>query len=248
MTGGVSLEAIILAGGFGTRLRSEVADLPKPLAPIAGRPFLAYLLEALAAYGVTRAVLAVHHRADAVIAAFGREYRGIRLDYSVERQPLGTGGGIRQALEQITSDACLVVNGDTYLDVDYHAVMATLRHTGSDLVLAVRPVADGARYSLVSTDGSGRVTGFLPSGAAGQPGLIGAGVYALRRDLLARFDLPPAFSFETEILARLIVNLRAQAYLAEGFFIDIGVPEDYRRAQTEIPALAAPGIKGGKCC
>lgn len=231
-------EAIILAGGFGTRLQGVVADVPKPMAPVAGRAFLYYLLDALAAQGVGRVILAVHHLAE-VIEAIGPRYRGLRLEYLREETPLGTGGAIRQALSRIEGEDALVLNGDTYLEIDYQAVLHHRRETDSDLVLAVRPVADGARYSLVETDATGRVAGFLPTGAAGRPGLIGAGVYALRRGLFDGTDLPPgAFSFETDFLARLTGNLRVQTYRCAGYFIDIGVPDDYRRAQTELPDIA----------
>jgi len=230
-------EAIILAGGFGTRLASVVADVPKPMAPVAGRAFLYYLLDALQAQGVGRVILAVHHLAD-TIAAVGPAYRGMRLEYLREGTPLGTGGAIRQAISRIEGEDALVLNGDTYLDIDYQAVLGHRRATSADLVLAVRPVADGARYSLVEADADGLVTGFLPTGAAGRPGLIGAGVYALRRGLFETFDLPAAFSFEADVLARLTGNLRVQTYRCDGYFIDIGVPEDYRRAQTELPEIA----------
>jgi len=230
-------EAIILAGGFGTRLSSVVADVPKPMAPVAGRAFLYYLLDALGRQGVGRVILAVHHLAD-VIEAIGPRYRGMRLEYLREETPLGTGGAIRQALARIEGPDALVLNGDTYLEIDYQAVLRRRRESAADLVLAVRPVADGARYSLVDTDADGRVTGFLPTGAAGRAGLIGAGVYALRRGMFETFDLPAAFSFETDLLARLTGNLRVQTYRCDGYFIDIGVPEDYRRAQTELPDIA----------
>lgn len=243
-----SLEAVILAGGFGTRLRGVIGDVPKPMAPVAGRPFLCHLLDALVQQGVTRVILAVHHMAEQ-ITALGSRYGDLRLDYVHEETPLGTGGAMRRALEHINGADALVLNGDTFFAVDYQAVVRRLRQTRSDLVLAVRPVSDGARYSLVMIDEGNRVTGFLPSGAAGRPGLMGAGVYAMRRDLFSQFALPPAFSFETDILARLTGNLRVQAHVGEGFFIDIGVPEDYRRAQTEIPAaIAAGGNRGDECC
>lgn len=235
-------EAIILAGGFGTRLASVVADVPKPMAPVANRAFLYYLLDALAAQGIGRVIFAVHHLA-AVIEAIGPRYRGLQLEYLREDTPLGTGGAIRQALGRIEGNDALVLNGDTYLNIDYQAVLRRRRDTASDLVLAVRPVADGARYSLVDTDADGRVTGFQPTGAAGRPGLIGAGVYALRRGLFDGLDIPSgAFSFEADVLARLTGNLRVQTYRCDGYFIDIGVPEDYRRAQTELPEIA--GVAG----
>lgn len=246
MTG--ALEAVILAGGFGTRLRGVIDDVPKSMAPVAGRPFLCHLLDALSHQGVGRVILAVHHMAEQIVV-LGSRYKNLRLDYVREEAPLGTGGAMRQALNHVEGADALVLNGDTFLAVDYQVMIGQLRQTRSDLVLAARPVSDGSRYSLIQVDAGNNVTGFLPSGAAGQPGLIGAGVYAMRSNLFSHFHLPPTFSFEADVLARLTGNLRVQAHLVEGFFIDIGVPEDYCRAQIEIPAaVAAGGDRGKGCC
>ena len=229
------MEAIILAGGLGTRLRSVVADLPKAMAPVAGRPFLEHLLDLLARAGFASAVLAVGYRADAIREHFGDRYRGLPLAYSVEGQPLGTGGAIRLAMNQASSPEVFVVNGDTFVDVDFSAMLAAHRTASAKLTIAVHEVPDAARYGALDIAGD-RVRGFFEKGREG-PGWINAGVYLIARTLLDGEALPTAFSFESDYLVPNVVALRPLAFPTEGLFIDIGVPEDYDRAQS---LLATP--------
>jgi len=228
--GSAPLQAIILAGGLGTRLRSVVADVPKPMAPVAGRPFLAYVLDALDAGGFETAILAVGYRSESIRAYFGERHLGLRLRYSTEDEPLGTGGAIRLALEQASAPEVFVVNGDTYLLLDYRAMRAAHRRSGASLTVAVQRVADVARYGALDVE-DGRIRGFFEKGRAGR-GLINAGVYLLSRPLLDRYSLPPAFSFETDVLMPHVREIAPLAFEASGTFIDIGVPEDYARAQA----------------
>jgi D-glycero-alpha-D-manno-heptose 1-phosphate guanylyltransferase len=226
------VDAIVLAGGLGTRLRGEVPDLPKPLAPVAGLPFLAWVLDHLAAQGVRRAVLSVGYRHEAIQDHFGDRHGPIRLAYSVEPRPLGTGGAIRAALAHCASDPVLVVHGDTLFEIDLGCLLARHRAGGRALTMALCPVPDTARYGRVAvTDGT--VTGFEEKGPAG-PGLINAGVYVLSARLFAGYIAPPAFSFEREFLAPHLAALAPAAHVADGYFIDIGVPDDYRRAAAEL--------------
>ncbi len=228
------MRAIVLAGGLGTRLRPVVADVPKPLAPVAGRPFLSILLDRLEAGGVDEAVLAVGHRREAIIDRFGERHGGIRLRYAIETAPLGTGGGLRNAAGMVAPGPVLVVNGDTLLDIDHAAVMRAHRDGGRGLTMVLRRVADAGRYGRVVV-GAGRVVAFAAAGGGG-PGLINSGVYVLDPAILD--DAPPGpFSFEKDFLEPRIAALKPLAVETDGYFIDIGVPEDYRRAQTE---LAAP--------
>ncbi len=225
-----TLQAIILAGGLGTRLRSVVPDLPKPMAPVAGRPFLAHVLDALAGAGFTSAVLAVGYRHEVIQAYFGDDYRGLALRYSVETSPLGTGGALRFALEQGEADPVFVVNGDTWLELDYRAMLSAHQEAGVALSVAVCEVPDVARYgSLEVVDG--RIHRFLEKGASG-PGLINAGTYLVAAELLRRIHPGRPHSFEQELLMPLVSELRPLAFVTRGTFIDIGVPEDYARAQT----------------
>jgi len=229
------MEAIILAGGLGTRLRSVVADLPKAMAPVAGRPFLEHLLDFLVDAGFASAVLAVGYRADAIRDHFGDRYRGLPLAYSVEGKPLGTGGAIRLAMNQASSPEVFVVNGDTFVDVDFSAMLAAHRGAHARLTIAVHEVPDAARYGALDITGD-RVRGFFEKGRAGS-GWINAGVYLLARALLDGEVLPTAFSFESDYLVPNVEALQPLAFPTKGLFIDIGVPEDYARAQS---LLASP--------
>ncbi len=233
-------EAIVLCGGLGTRLRTVVSDVPKPMAPVAGRPFLEYLLEFLRREGVGRAVLAVGYKREVIMDHFGTAWDGLRIDYVVEEEPLGTGGGARLGAAALEGPAGLLLNGDSFLARPL-APLAQAMDAGADIVLTVRPEPDTGRFGVCRVQG-GRITGFGP-GQAGRPGLINAGVYALRRDLFDAFDLPQRFSFETDLLAAQIGSLRALAVVADEPFIDIGLPESYALAQSFVPEIHqhAPG-------
>lgn len=223
-------EAIILAGGLGTRLRGVVDDVPKPLAPVAGRPFLAWLLDALARQGMRRVVLATGYKGEQVAATLGKAWHGMSLDYSREAEPLGTGGAISLALQRVDGDACFVLNGDTWLDLDYAAFDQDVRETGAALGMALAHVPDVARYGAVHVHG-GRVAGFAEKGLSG-PGYINAGVYRVDRSLAGGLPVAKAFSFERDVLAPAAACGGIVACTRTQGFIDIGVPEDYQRAQA----------------
>lgn len=229
-------EAVVLVGGLGTRLRPVVPDLPKPLAPVVGRPFLAWLLDGLAAAGLTRVVLATGYLGHLVEAAIGPRHAGLDILYAPEDQPLGTGGALFAALARTTGERVFALNGDTWLDADLGALAA--HAPAADLVLAVRPVADRTRYGSVVLAGD-RLVGLREKGEAG-PGLINSGLYLLHRGLLAKRPLPPAFSFEREVLER-PDGLDIRAFRVDGRFIDIGTPGDLAAAQTLLPEWCGPG-------
>ncbi len=230
------MKAIILAGGLGTRLSSVVSDLPKPMAPIGGRPFLAILLDELIAAGFTATTLAVGHRHEAIRDYFGNDYRSLRLGYSVETAPLGTGGAIRLALEKIAVPQVFVINGDTYLGLDYKAMLAAHLKKNSTLTMAVRKVPDVSRYGALDVD-QNHIRGFFEKGHSG-PGVINGGVYLLSRDLFEGYTLPHVFSFETDLLMPYVKEISPLAFTAVSTFIDIGVPEDYARAQKLLVPLS----------
>lgn len=232
------LQAIVLAGGLGTRLRSVVPDLPKPMAPVAGRPFLAHVLDALVEAGFEAAVLAVGYRHEAIRDHFGHRYRGMPLRYSIESSPLGTGGAIRLAGRQIDADPVFVLNGDTYLALDYRAMHAAHRSAGARLSVAVCEVPDVGRYGSVEVE-AGRLVGFREKGRSG-PGLINAGTYLLAAELIAQIPEGRPHAFEQELLVPQVAALRPLAFLTRGRFIDIGVPEDYARAQALFAQPAGP--------
>jgi D-glycero-alpha-D-manno-heptose 1-phosphate guanylyltransferase len=222
------MEAIVLAGGLGTRLRPVLADVPKPLALVAGRPFLAWQLDMLAAQGVQRVLLATGYRADQIRDTLGTQWRGMKLEYLAEPKPLGTGGALRDALLHMSDRSVLALNGDSYLAIDLAAMCSAHNAVGARVSMAVCRVPDASRFGTVEMDG-GRITAFLASGSPG-PGLINGGTYVVERQLLA--DAPPGgFSFERDFLQPRIATLRPAVFLVDGPFIDIGTPEDYARAQ-----------------
>jgi D-glycero-alpha-D-manno-heptose 1-phosphate guanylyltransferase len=223
------MEAVVLAGGLGTRLRSVVSDLPKPMAPVNDRPFLAYVLDGLSEADFESAILAVGYRGTVIREHFGREHRGLRLRYSVEDEPLGTGGGLHVALAQAFDSNVFVVNGDTYLQVDYRAMREAHHRAGTSLSVAVHEMADVSRYGALAVEDR-RIRAFFEKGRSG-PGLINAGVYLLSRNLLDRYRLPRVFSFEADLLVPHVAELAPLAFETDGVFVDIGVPEDYARAR-----------------
>jgi D-glycero-alpha-D-manno-heptose 1-phosphate guanylyltransferase len=229
----MTMEAIVLAGGLGTRLRSVVSDVPKPMAPVHGRPFLAFVLDRLADAGFARVVLAAGYRHEALRAHFGETYRCLDLTYSIEAEPLGTGGAIRLALDRGGAHDVFVLNGDTYLDVDFGSMLAAHARAETMLTMAVCRVPDAARYGALELEGD-IVRRFAEKRSAG-PGWINGGTYVMSRALRGRFPNAAAFSFERDFLAPEVERIRPAAFRASGRFIDIGTPADYERAAALVP-------------
>ena len=234
------MEAIILAGGFGTRLAGRLDGVPKPMAPVAGKPFLEILLSQLQRAGCTRVILSVGYLHEVIENHFGAEFRGVAIHYAVEDAPLGTGGAIRAALREAQEKSVLVLNGDTFLDADYAAMLRFHSEQPVSLSMAVTHCANVGRYGGVTIDGSNedmRVTGFQEKGRTGA-GWINAGAYAIEREIAWPASLPERFSFETDFLVPEIATRATAAYAVNGFFLDIGIPEDLDRAQTELLPFA----------
>lgn len=228
------MEAIVLAGGLGTRLRELVPDLPKPMASVAGRPFLEILLTSLARKGFHRVVLSLGYMSEKVVAHFGNHFACMELVYEIEDTHLGTGGAVRRALTQCREDHIFIFNGDTYLDLDVAEVEACWQEHHVPIIVA-REVADTARYGRLNY-AENRVLGFLEKGVAG-PGLINAGCYVLPVNILAEFSLDQKFSLETDYFAKTVDVQRTDLFVMHGHFIDIGIPEDYARAQYELAGI-----------
>jgi NDP-sugar pyrophosphorylase family protein len=224
----MNVTAAILAGGLGTRLRPVVADRPKVLAPVGGRPYLTYVLDQLAAAHVRNVVLLTGHGAGQVRDALGDSYGPLRLVHSAEPRPLGTAGALRRALPYIWSPIVLLLNGDSYCDADLCAFRGFHRG-GASLVLARVP--DVARFGQVQPGPDGFVVGFEEKGAAGGPGLINAGVYLLDRRLIE--EIPPlrTASLEHDLLPAWVAARRARGFPHAGRFLDIGTPQSYAEAE-----------------
>lgn len=227
---------IILAGGFGTRLRAVVPELPKPLAPIAGRPFLWWLLRTLELQGVQDVYLSTGYKAELIQTVFGDHFGSIRLSYVVEDEPLGTGGAILKASREIEDDAFFVLNGDTLAVVDLAAMERAAHGSHSAVTLAVTHVEDASRYGTIGVDEGSRVVAFHAKGVPG-PGFISAGVYLIERAALHSLSLPSKFSIEQDFFEQELQRLNIVAFPGVEAFIDIGVPDDYVLAQTKIPSL-----------
>lgn len=224
-------EAIILAGGFGTRLRDVVADVPKPLAPVAGRPFLAWLLDRLAAQDMRRCILATGYMADAIEREIGTRWAGMEIVHSVETDPLGTGGAIRQATGRLQGEGAHVLNGDTWLAYSAAALERATLDAGGAIGLALAHVDDVGRYGAVETH-DGIVAGFREKGGIGD-GWINAGCYFLTAAGIAALPGVERFSFEADVLLPMAAAGKVAAWTQTRDFIDIGVPEDFSRAQVQ---------------
>ena len=229
--------AIILAGGLGTRLRSAVPDLPKPMAPIAGRPFLAHQMDHWIAQGIDHFVLSVGYRHEAISGFFGRRYRGAALDYVVETTPLGTGGALLLAAAQLPPDEpALLLNGDTYFDVTLEALQAQACRLDSHWCFALVRNTDPARYMGVGVGEDGRITALRSPEAP----LANGGVYLFKPCALNGLSVAPgrAVSLENDIFPKLMAQgQRFAGHECTGAFIDIGVPHDYQRAASVLPML-----------
>lgn len=232
------MRAIVLAGGFGTRLRDTVPDLPKPMAAVAGRPFLEYVLDRLAAGGMTEITLSVGYLAESIMTHFQQSYANVPIRYAIETEPLGTGGAILHALGEPLDETFLIVNGDTLVNIDYAELIRWHSQKPSQAAMVLKRVAEVSRYGSVVESG-GTVTGFLEKGKQGA-GLINAGVYLLSRRHFAEYGLPGRFSLESDLLQAHYAELSLSAFVTDEYFIDIGIPEDYAKAQHELPGLALP--------
>lgn len=226
------MKAIVLAGGLGTRLRERIPDLPKVMAPVAGRPFLEHVLDRLVASGVAEIVLSLGYKAEIIANHFGHSYKNVVLDYSIETEPLGTGGAILHAARGRDGDPFLALNGDTLLDLDYGEFIGWYTKIPVPIAMVLRTAQDVARYGSVLTS-NGSVVGFMEKGKTG-PGLINAGVYIVQPDIFRVFHLSGKFSFEIDLLQPHCNVLKPRAFVTDAYFIDIGVPEDYDRAQYEL--------------
>ncbi|ARR03342.1 D-glycero-D-manno-heptose 1-phosphate guanosyltransferase [Campylobacter vicugnae] len=215
-------EAIILCGGLGTRLRSVISDIPKPMAPIKNKPFLAFVLEYLKKQNISRVVLAVSYKYEIIQEYFGNSYLGMQILYSIEKEPLGTGGAILEALNLINSDSCYVLNGDTFFDAN----LDRLKLDNSDICVALKPMKNFDRYGSVDIDNNSYISAFNEKKFTSN-GLINGGVYLIKKNIFNSFNLPNKFSFE-EFFQENFLIFNAKATVFDDYFIDIGIPQDYK--------------------
>jgi len=226
------IPAVLLVGGMGTRLRSVLPSTPKPLAPVGGVPFLELLVTQLRAQGIRRLIMCTGHLSDQIERRFGDGRKwNLTIHYSAETRPLGTAGAIKLA-EHLLKDAedFLVLNGDSFLEMDFHQLIRFHHEHGAVVSMAIRSVPNAARYGSVRTDKLNRIIAFAEKRGIAEPGLISGGVYVFKSSALKRIPDGPA-SLEVDVFPKLLEE-GMFAIPQDGLFIDIGTPEDYARAQT----------------
>ena len=232
------MQAILLCGGMGTRLRSVVSDRPKPMADICGKPFLQYLLEMLRDKGITEVIFALGYMGEMIEEYFqdGSAF-GLKIAYSYEEEPLGTGGAIRNALPKILEEEVLVLNADTYFPMDYQGLYRFHQENDGDFSLATRAVPDISRYGAVRRDAAGRIMVWnekLEDGGQPLAGEINGGIYVMKKSLIA--EIPEGKqSLEQDCVPKwLSEGKRIFGLPFDGYFMDIGIPKDYQQFITDV--------------
>jgi mannose-1-phosphate guanylyltransferase len=231
------VQALILAGGEGTRLRPLTYTTPKPVMPLASRPFLSFMLDWAHGHGVDEVILSCGFLSDGVKRVLGDIYDGMRLRYVVEDEPLGTAGPVRLALDEgVLEERLIVLNGDVLTDIDLSAELEQHERTGARVTLALYPVDDTASYGVVPTDAEGRVEAFLEKAEGETPtNRINAGAYVVEREVIEAIPAGRPVSFEREVFPSLVGD-GLYGYLAEGYWIDIGTPERYLESTWDLLA------------
>lgn len=227
------MEAIILAGGFGTRLKGILNNIPKPMAPINNKPFLEYLLDELVIAGFSRVILSVGHMSSVISNHFGNYYKTIEIVYSVEDEPLGTGGAVKLALNKARNDMIYVINGDTFFKVDFEKMVQIFRTNSGSIIMALKFMNDCSRYGTVEIDNENKVVEFREKNPDIKNGLINGGIYLIPKSIFNKFDISEKFSLEKDFFEKYFHDLNIEGFTSTGYFLDIGIPEDYRRAQNE---------------
>jgi D-glycero-alpha-D-manno-heptose 1-phosphate guanylyltransferase len=230
------MEAIILSGGLGTRLRSVVREVPKSMAPIEGKPFLSLLVAYLTRRGFSRVILALGYKHKLVEDYFDTHPMGVPVEYSVESVPLGTGGATRQALGVARDDSVFVLNGDTFADIDFAGLASTHRQRGAKATVCLAHVDDASRYGTVDLDADQRVVGFREK-SNGDAGLVNAGVYLMERNYALERWPVGSFLLERDVLPSMAAEGVLFGFIGASVFHDIGTPESYKSAPAALSAL-----------
>ena len=232
------MEAIILAGGLGTRLRSVVSDLPKCMAPVAGKPFLHYVIQHLQKQGVTKFIFSVGYLGNVIEKFLTEYYPPLNYQLAIETEPLGTGGAIQLACKKATEKNVLALNGDTLFTIDIKELMNMHIVSGAVCTLSLKPMKNFDRYGVVEIKKNNQVSSFREKKYYAE-GFINGGVYAITvSDFLSK-SLPEKFSFEKDYLEKYVANGILYGLPQDEYFIDIGIPEDYEKAQKQFADFEA---------
>ncbi|MDU1891576.1 MAG: nucleotidyltransferase family protein [Dysgonomonas sp.] len=229
-------ECIILAGGFGTRLQSVVSDVPKCMAEVAGHPFLYYLFEYLEKEQFDHIVLSLGYKSSVVIDWLQTQKRSYKVSYVVESTPLGTGGAIKLAAEKIIGDEFFVLNGDTFFRVNTEVFYQFYQAKNADIAVALKPMREFDRYGSVLQDGTGRISHFKEKQYTSY-GLINGGVYIINKSIFSKLSLGDKFSFEKDVMESYLDKLFVYGYSEDTYFIDIGIPSDYEKANEDFQKI-----------
>jgi len=229
----MNTEAIILAGGFGTRLKSVVHDVPKPMAPVAGKPFLYYILNYLQNQGIKRTILSVGYKREIITGYFGNKFRDISIGYATEDTPLGTGGGILNALRKCTEKQVFIVNGDTFFPVPLNELHDKHIYTQAETTIALKQIDDPGRYGTVCLNSNSFITSFKEKNES-SASLINGGIYLVDRPKIESRKFNDIFSFEKDYLEQVVKECCIAGCIFSHYFLDIGIPESYRQAQKEM--------------
>jgi len=226
-------EAVILAGGIGSRLKTVVNDRPKPMALINNKPFLYYLLSNLKKEGFQHIILAVGFKHKIISDFFGNSFKEMDISYAIEDKPLGTGGGILNALKYAREKRTFILNGDTYFPVPFGEMEKLADKKVSDLVIALRKLNDVSRYGTISVNSQKRVVEFIEKTNNKEPGLINGGIYLIKNSSFLALPFPEKFSFEEDFLMAKFNEKQFFGIPFNSYFLDIGIPESYQQAQTD---------------
>lgn len=230
------MEAIILAGGLGTRLKSVIKDVPKPMALIDQKPFLEYIMKYLEKYNVNKIVMAVSYKYNLIKNYFGNEYNNIIIDYSIEEKQLGTGGAIKKAFQLINDEYALVLNGDTFLQLNITEFTKFYIKYKPDILIASKTMQNFDRYGTINSHNN--IVHSFEEKKYCKKGKINAGVYIINKNILNGVTTNK-FSFEKDIMEKKVIakEINIMEFNTSGYFIDIGVPTDYYKAQKELTDL-----------
>lgn len=231
----MNVPALILAGGLGTRLQHLLPDLSKPMANVAGKPFLYYLLKHLQIQGIKDVFLSVGYKSEKIEEYFHSNFHAVKIHYIKEDEPLGTGGAIANAIKQIDAENILVINGDTFLNFDLQKLLHA--HQQHKITMALKYVRQSKRYGFVQYNGN-YLSGFFEKPEEYKDGWINAGVYVLNKFFfLSQIPAQKTFSFEKEFLEKIYIHHPVNIFLVNDYFIDIGVPDDYFQSQEDFLLL-----------
>lgn len=230
------MECIVLAGGLGTRLRGAIGDFPKCMAPVNGKPFLHYIFTYLQQQGCKRVILSLGYKHEVITEWLKEHNWPFEISHVIEHEPLGTGGGIQLAMREAKEENVAVLNGDTMFQADLDDMLAFQKHMGAEASLALKEMKDFDRYGVVKLDNRYVITQFEEKQQR-ESGLINGGVYIINKKSFLDKGLPEKFSFEKDYLEAFVSEGKLYGYKNDGYFIDIGIPQDYEQAQEDFKRI-----------